>query len=306
MGVVLSNGNTMKRFFVIALCLLALSAFINVSTQPTGSGNPKKLTDRRIDAAIAHTFGTSGVSNTFNAVHSYLSEVSAAQLAADGVIQLGDYIDLPGITVDGAKVTDKELNGHGRLLRLIVVGINSFNASGAYTGNGNGTQPHIVFQFQNLPFTHKMEATATSTNGYAGSEMRAYITGKFLNGLIAAGVPGSILWAPTRYVANKVKDANGAHTIQDNLWLPTEREIFGRRIFSVETHETAANQARLEYYIGAESKIKYSASNSDSWYWLASPDSVSNSPFCFTSEHGGAGAVLASSVGGCAPAFCVK
>jgi hypothetical protein len=296
----------MKKFMVLALGLLVLAAFISVSIQPAVTAKSKKLSGRRTGAGIAHTFGTTGVSNTFNAVHSYLSEVSAEQLAADGIIQLGDYIDLPSLTVDGIKVIDKELNGHGRLLRLIVVGINSFNAGGAYSGNDNGTNPHIVFQFQNLPFTHKMEATATSDNGYEGSEMRAYITGEFFNGLMAAGVPGSIIWAPTRYVANKGKDANNTHTIRDKLWIPTEREIFGRRLFSVETHETAANQARLEYYIGSESKIKYSTSNSDSWYWLASPDSGSNTPFCFTSERGSAGAVIASSVGGCAPAFCVR
>jgi hypothetical protein len=139
-------------------------------------------------ASIKNTFGISateetGVSDTFTAVHDYVSSRTAAQLAGDGIIQTGDYIDLEGgITVAGGYPFETREN-----IGLIVVGVNSFNEGGSagtsdYTGNENGEDAHLVFQFRNLPFTHGMDNSAT--NGYAGSLMQAYLTGEFLPGLL--------------------------------------------------------------------------------------------------------------------------
>jgi hypothetical protein len=44
----------------------------------------------------------------------------------------------------------------------------------------------------------------------------------------------------------------------------------------------------------------------DWWYWLADPYSGSAASFCYVSGLGGADIGYASSVGGCAPAFCVR
>jgi hypothetical protein len=290
----------------------------------------------RTNASIKNTFGittveTDGVRDTFNAVHDYLLGKTAAQLTSEGIIRLGDYIDLEGgITVDGVNVLDAPVTpstpgfpefdvppfeGYdGGLLRLIVVGVNSFNAKASYDGNGNGTDAHLVFQFQNIAFMHKMEATNTNANGYAGSAMKSYITGPFLTGLIGAGVPGDILWAPTRYVANKGFGVNGTHTIQDELWLPTEREMFGDGPWgylgplSSAAYETAQNQAWLEYYTSDALRLKSRASNSGTaWYWVASPCYRYSSDFCIVSPVGNSLFSNAdSNYGGCAPAFCVN
>jgi hypothetical protein len=127
------------------LVLLAASAFLTGCPQPTDADG-----DKRTGTSIANTFGTTDVTDTFNAVHNYLSGKTPDQLASDKIIQLGDYIDLPSLTVGEATVVDKELPGHGRLLRLIVVGINSFNAKSigvpcSYEGGDNdlcGEKPH--------------------------------------------------------------------------------------------------------------------------------------------------------------------
>jgi hypothetical protein len=275
------------------------------------------IAGHRADPSIKTTFGISttgktGVTDTFNAIHTYVSGRTATQLAAEGIIQLGDYIDLPSITVDGTTVADRELmSNHGRLLRLIVVGINSFNASGSYTVTDNGGDAHLVFQFQNVAFKHNMEATATNVdaNGYLGSVMRTYLTGAFLTGLTAAGVPDSVLWAPTRYVANGGSGATAADPIQDKLWLPTEREMVGTRTYSNETYETEENQARLEYYNSDASRKKYDTSplGTAFSYWLASPLSTAATHFCYISYATGTTAAGdASAESGCVPAFCVK
>jgi hypothetical protein len=270
----------------------------------------------RTDASIKTTFGisttnTQGVTDTFNAVHAYLQSKTAAEVANEGLIQEGDYIDLPSITVTGGTpnptVNDAELTGHGRLLRLIVVGINSFNAQGAYTGNGNGAAAHLVFQFQNVAFTHRMNASNDNTGGYALSEMRTWLTGAFLTGLTNAGVPSGVLWAPKRYVSKGGNPSPGADEINtDTLWLPTERELFGSRSLSNDTDETAANQARLAYYTNNDRRIKYNNGNTAAWYWEASPGSASAANFCLVNLSGFAGYYDASAVGGCAPAFCVR
>jgi hypothetical protein len=100
--------------------------------------------------------------------------------------------------------------------------------------------PHVVFQFQHVPVEHRMndvDSSSKNTNagGYPASEMRKYLTwvdgnktenGSFLTGLEKAGVPVEVLWAPSRAMSNK---DGAAIIINDLLWLPTEREMMGRR-----------------------------------------------------------------------------
>jgi hypothetical protein len=245
----------------------------------------------------------------------------------------GGATDPAGAPLQNTDITPNPLpfeDYEGKLFRLIVVGINSFHSGwgekdagstppvngdtgGRYTETANDDMPHVVFQFQNIPVQRRMEATNTNQNGYLGSEMRKYLVpvdgdgGNFLSGLANAGVPENVLWAPTRYVANRGKGATGADTITDKLWLPTEREMFGVRTYSVAAYETAANQARLEYYTDDYKRKKYSGGNSEYSYWGASPYAADVSSFCVVGYSGNAYSYCgAGSAGGCAPAFCVR
>jgi hypothetical protein len=303
---------------------------------------------QRTNASIKNTFGitTTGqtaVTDSFNAVHAYLQSKTAAQLAAEGLIQLGDYIDLEGgLAVDqyytgspvaaNEGITEAQNNGEvnaantqipggdrGTLLRLIVVGINSFNAQAPYTGNGNGENAHLVFHFQNGGFArHRVNETDTNAGGYKETEVRKYLvgaggpsadTGNFYNGLVAAGVPASVFWAPKRYGANGGGSGTttGADLIEDKLWLPTEREMFGERQWSHTTYETNANQARLEYYGDNASRIKYRGSDAyQIQFRLASPSSSSTTGFTSVSLTGNALTGSASLGMTIVPAFCVR
>jgi hypothetical protein len=97
-----------------------------------------------------------------------------------------------------------------------------------------------------------------------------------------------------------------ADLIQDKLWLPTELELFGFQSKSDTTYETAADQARLEYYI--TDWRKYNLLNYSDAYWLASPSYIDADCFCFVRNiySGEAYYNSASSSYGCVPAFCVK
>jgi hypothetical protein len=271
------------------------------------------------------TSGIAGVTEAFNAVH-WLINTPKAGDDFTSVIQLGDWVDLDSLTVapynsDGAiSATDQDIDpdaipnsgDESRLLRLIVVGKNSFNGI-----NGNNT-PHVVFQFQNLPGTRQMNATDTNVDGYAASEMQTYLTGNFYTGLTAAGVPDQHVWAPSRRVWNGFtqaeKDGNASSSTNstvdtitgDKLWLPTEWEMFGTNYRSSSTYEDSANQAHLVYYTDDNSRLKYISSSEPKSYWEASPHDTDYTNFCCVRFDGSAYSTDASDATGCAPAFCVK
>jgi hypothetical protein len=224
------------------------------------------------------------------------------------MIQPGDWIDLEGgLTVNAYAFHSYTPDGGVSLgpnsaPRLIVVGINSFRGK-------NGNEPdrldtgHVVFQFQNAPVTRRMHPYVYYT-GYYDSEMRNYLSGNFLNGLVTAGVPQNVMWAPVRKIAkvHGINGENGENTVQDLLWLPTEREMFGSNTYSSGTYETEGNQARLEYYTTDQSRKKNGV------YWLASPRGGNNTGYdnCAVNANGGPSQYALTQSYGVAPAFCVK
>jgi hypothetical protein len=263
----------------------------------------------KVKFGIAAT-GTPGVTETFKMLSTFIK--------AGGLdfpqIKTGDWIDLEGglsvteynktegFTATNTVVTSKQPPGYdGKTLRLIVVGINSF-----INKNGNNQQ-HVVFQFQNIPVTSQMNSFNTNAGGYANSEMRTYLTGNFLTGLIAAGVPVGVLWAPMRYVAKEYNNTTETVEIPDFLWLPTVREMFGANDH-YPVVENAANQARLEYYSGDMYRIKHTGSNTPASYWVSSPYMSTSSHFWSVLDAGTASGIAANSTSpavGVAPAFCV-
>jgi hypothetical protein len=101
------------------------------------------------------------------------------------------------------------------------------------------------------------------------------------------------------------KKNNECNVIEDLVWLPTAWEVFGTPSYSA-LSETAANQARLEYYATSAKRVKYDKSGSTRFWREASPYSGTVYLFCYTDVNGNADNVPADSAGGVAPAFCVK
>ncbi|GHV87233.1 hypothetical protein AGMMS50255_5290 [Spirochaetia bacterium] len=239
------------------------------------------------------------VQKTFADLHRLISNPKPGDDFAF-IIRLGDYIDLPSLTVGSTTITDMAISqNYSRLLRLIVVGKNSFNGK-----NGNNT-PHVVFQFHNIPVTHVMDDINTNA-GYSKSTMRTFLTGNFLPGLKAAtGLTDAMLWGPTRRVVGLWPPAD---QITDALWLPTEWEMFGVRTFA-DNVEVQAGQARLEYYDSNWRRIKYNKDGTINVYWLASRNSPTyNNPAGFVAVNPSGEIITRSpnSVVGVAPAFCIR
>jgi hypothetical protein len=256
--------------------------------------------------------GVAGVEAAFNELHAYIQK---SEFTSTGnVIKLGDWIDLEGglavAAYDGPDAMgggDFVYTGTSVYTHLIVVGINSFHSEKGsneqYTITENDNTPHVVFQFQNMPVMRRMNQSDTNQGGYAGSEMRAYLIGNFLTGLIAAGVPDNVLWAPVRYISNGTSGA-GSGILTDKLWLPTDREMFQGRTRSADG-ETVGNQARLEYYTD-NSRRQKSSSGEFLYYWMSSAYPDNSSAFCDVVSAGNADNHSASNAEGVAPAFCVN
>jgi hypothetical protein len=275
--------------------------------------------------------GKAGVEAAFNALHTFIQ--NGGLTTQPDVIKTGDWIDLEGGLAVSAynslggfshnatkavEVVKYKGAARGTLCRLIVVGINSFN------GINNNDMPHVVFHFQNIPVTRRINPGDSTTGGYEASEMRTYLKGNFLTGLNNAGVPDGVLWAPIRTLS-KGPDGSGAANLSDKLWLPTEREMFGSGSKSA-NGETADNQARLAYYTDDNTRVKaWCGDNAERYpdmsygcgfgYWLGSSAYIpawvipTLRWFCSATNYGGPNALegnWTNNTGGVAPAFCVK
>jgi hypothetical protein len=230
--------------------------------------------------------GTAGVDAAFKELSVFIRngglEDDADRTPEERVIKLGDWIDLEdGLAVDAYAKGEASPSGDfvynaEAKIRLVVVGINTFQSGGDYIYQGTEPPPHVVFQFQSpVPVSRKMNSTATCVGGYRDTEMREYLTavdgvagsGNFLAGLRRAGVPDSVLWAPSRTVS--VTEVEPV-TIKDKLWLPTVWEFLGKTQCD---HETEFNQVRLDYYVENPSKLN------NLRLWTATPGTLSSTRF---------------------------
>jgi hypothetical protein len=318
------------------------SGTVTITFSKTGKGYTLGSNTTTQDLKVK--FGTSSVSDTFKALHNYINDpdkftATSTSGSGNNVVRNGDYIDLPSLKVDayadpnpesastnatgadGAfNITSNTSVGSGKLLRLIVVGVNSFNRR---TTKDDAVIPHVVFQFQNVPVLRRMDnktwlSPKESYMTYKNTEMPTYLTGNFRNGLEAAGVPVTFLWAPTRKVYNgdwASTNSNSTTNVTDVLWLPTEREMFNTYMYSKYQAETSENQAHLEYYGTNDnnSRIKYNASNAATIYWGASGTSdeqyitgVSATGTQWRASYPSSNTTKLTSSLGIAPAFCVK
>jgi hypothetical protein len=159
----------------------------------------------------------------------------------------------------------------------------------------------------------------SGTNSYKKSEMREYLvplegvsgSGVFLEGLVNAGVPANVLWAPKRYIANKGSGATTADLIEDKLWLISVWEFCGAGPnYRVVGYETAENQVYLKsYYKDVSRRNKYDKNGAVATYWLASPYKSNVTNFCSVTAGTSKGHLItanATTAHGVAPAFCVK
>ncbi|MDR1787043.1 MAG: DUF6273 domain-containing protein [Treponema sp.] len=304
---------------------------------PLDDTTPLSLAARFRIPETALPSGAGGVYAVFTLLHTYIGDVvDKGEVNEDNgyaipAIALGDWVDLQSLTVlaydgdGGFSVTNDEVPDHGRLLRLLVVGNNSFNTDRAQAIGGdynpaddikthnNGT-PHLVFQFQNLFDARRMNGSGN--DGYFACDIRDYLNINYITGLTNAGLPAGCLFAPIQYTLNATN--SGITRITDEVWLPTMRELFWNDPYvlangHIYDREIPEDQPRLEYYTDNDTRKKGKLDAGADYTWTASTHHYgSNDGFCVFDASTGTiasypddGSNAANAMWVC-PAFCVK
>lgn len=217
-------------------------------------------------------------------------------------IQIGDYLDIPSLTVSGTVYTQN--------LRILVSGFNTFrnplNTSGA-----QNIKNHILFTFDSIVLKKRMNATNNNAGGYPASELRVFLEGAEGDGSgpFAVGLKNAIgdyLYTVRRYASRKGAMAWNNYTV----FLPTEKEVgvpyyVSDTIYSGDEKDDYDLQIRWPIFQVRAAQKQYNGAWG-SWWWIASPCQNVSTNFCIVSRTGLIRDTSASDTdGGVAPAFCI-
>ena len=225
-------------------------------------------------------------------------EVLHERCNGDGVadfsgLMIGDYLDLPSLTVDGTTYT---WNATYQNLRIVISGFNHY----IHCGNTENTKNHILWTFKNVVLQRQMNSSDTNTGGYNASAMKTYLDGVFALGLGSALGSSDYLYTISRAISKK----GSTEWVRNTVFLPTEVEVFGVATYGDDQNAWNIN---IQYPIYRDSSYyrckKYNGSRV--WWWDATPNASNSTYFCYVTHSGISYYIGASnSAGGVTPAFC--
>ena len=207
-------------------------------------------------------------------------------------LQLGDYIDIDSMTIDGT-----EYSNANQRLRMVIAGFDHYYHVG---GNFDVTTHHVLMICKNVVFQKRMNATDTNAGGYASSELRTFLNGKVKAGLIAAiGI--------TPIDIDRLLDTHGSWSwYTDSVFLPTEVEVFGTKAWSDNYGFTVGSSIQYPLFSKFPQARVALLNGSRWWWWEASTDMRNTSNFCDCGGVGNAGIGDASyGIYGVRFAFCI-
>ena len=228
-------------------------------------------------------------------------------------LQIGDYLDglnLSAIPAERGGDAGQAWNSSYKNNRLVLAAFNPYKG----VGDTEVTQNHVRFDFANVPLRGRMNASNDNTGGYTATEMRAFLDGvngdgtgdkagvttaAFLNALKAQ--IGDYILPVRRLLSNK---ASNWEWKTYSLWLPSEDEVFGESAWG-ESGYGDGQKLHIPLYRDSYLYRIKRYNGGRMWWWLNTPYAGSAAYFCDSSNPGNAYYTNASSVGGCAPAFCV-
>ena len=202
---------------------------------------------------------------------------------------LGDYIDIPSITVSGIG-TLQNVSGN---LRVEIQGFNHY-----YKVGNTSTDIGILFGFKHCAFTHRMNATNTNEGGYNSAELKGIVNNAFADGLQSAiGVELKTV--------HRLVDTHGSWTwTAERCWLPSEVEIWGHQVWGRGGYYTGTSIQYPIYAIDPDRRLKNYNGNRQ-WYWEGTSRSDSSANFADVGGYGTASGDVASYVFGVSPAFYI-
>lgn len=208
-------------------------------------------------------------------------------------LMIGDYLDLPSLTVDGTTYT---WNATYQNLRIVISGFNHY----IHCGDPENTKNHILWTFKNIVLQRQINSSYTNTGGYSASAMKTYLDGVFALGLGSALGSSDYLYTISRAISKK----DSTESVRNTVFLPTEVEVFGVATYG---DDQIAWNTNIQYPIYRDSSYyrckKYNGSRA--WWWEATPYASNSTSFCRVYSHGNSDGTGASdNYGGVAPAFC--
>ena len=256
---------------------------------------------QEFDEATANTGSTEGrnlltvlgvttVAEAMEVLHERCNGEGVADFSG---LMIGDYLDLPSLTVDGTTYT---WNATYQNLRIVISGFNHY----IHCGDTENTKNHILWTFKNVVLQRQMNSSDTNTGGYNASAMKTYLDGVFALGLGSALGSSDYLYTISRAISKK----GSTEWVRNTVFLPTEVEVFGVATYGDDQNAWNTN---IQYPIYRDSSYyrckKYNGSRA--WWWEATPGASYSTSFCSVYYIGLSDDFSASdSYGGVAPAFC--
>ena len=256
---------------------------------------------QEFDEATANTGSTEGrnlltvlgvttVAEAMEVLHERCNGEGVADFSG---LMIGDYLDLPSLTVDGTTYT---WNATYQNLRIVISGFNHY----IHCGDTENTKNHILWTFKNVVLQRQINSSDTNTGGYNASAMKTYLDGVFALGLGSALGSSDYLYTISRAISRK----GSTEWVRNTVFLPTEIEVFGVATYGDDQNAWNTN---IQYPIYRDSSYyrckKYNGSRA--WWWEATPHASNSTTFCNVSSNGNSNNNAASnSDGGVAPAFC--
>ncbi len=253
----------------------------NEATANTGSTEGRNLLT---------VLGVTTVAEAMEVLHERCNGEGKADFSG---LMIGDYLDLPSLTVDGTTYT---WNAAYQNLRIVISGFNHY----IHCGSMENTKNHILWTFKNVVLQKAMNNSDTNAGGYDASAMKTYLDGVFALGLGAALGSSDYLYTISRAISKK----SSTEWVRNTVFLPTEVEVFGVATYGDDQNGWNTN---IQYPIYRDSSYyrckKYNGSRA--WWWEGTPHASGSASFCIVGDYGISTSYGASGgYGGVAPAFC--
>ena len=240
---------------------------------------------------LLDVFGKTTVAEVMEILHNKCNGEGKADFSG---LMIGDYLDLPSLTVGSTTYT---WNAAYRNLRIVISGFNHY----IYCGYPNENKKnHILWTFRNVVLQKRMNATDTNEGGYGTSELKKYLDEVFEAGLGNALGSSGYLYTIMRAISKK----GTTEFVTNTVFLPTEVEVFGVPTYG---DDQIAWNTNIQYPIYRDSsfyRVK-TYNGFRAWWWEGTLAASDSTCFCgvgscgysdrYGASHGG---------GGVAPAFC--
>lgn len=234
---------------------------------------------------LLYVLGVNTVAEAMNILHTRCNGTGKPDFSG---LMIGDYIDLPSLTVNGTTYTSN--------IRIVISGFNHYFG----VGDKENTKNHILWTFRDVVLRRHVNTSNINTGGYPASELKTFLDGVFALGLGSALGSADYLYTIRRAISKK----SSTDWTSETVFLPTEVEVFGTPTYG---DDQCAWNTNIQYAIYRNSsfyRIKRH-NGARAWWWEATPGASNSIYFCFVDDNGFSSSHIASRMdGGVSPAFC--